>query len=295
MIETQLSSHSDGEQSKAFCRGGVSWESSGSLESPSSILRSRPEATTTVSSPIEVKSTFDSDEGSSDTQVVPESEALSNRLRDESSSVDLENQRTSTGCVTRETSYWVIPLVALYGILGCIGRVFIGRLFGADCDEGYETPDDIFSPFFSRVCVTTSGTTLQTGGALFLDLPANMLGCFLLGVITNPHSLNLPFPWLHPNHSFQRNKALIEGLRIGFCGTLTSCKCLTRHTSMYFNTFSFSYIFLLLNSRIMEHANGSYDGRHFHRVGTTGSHCFVWIRNWPVCSSFLIHYGVPHS
>ena len=65
MIETQLSSHSDGEQSKAFCRGGVSWESSGSLESPSSILRSRPEATTTVSSPIEVKSTFDSDEGSS--------------------------------------------------------------------------------------------------------------------------------------------------------------------------------------------------------------------------------------
>jgi hypothetical protein len=39
--------------------------------------------------------------------------------------------------------------------------------------------NDFFSIISSNICVTSSGKTEQTGGALFLDLPANMIGRYV--------------------------------------------------------------------------------------------------------------------
>lgn len=62
-------------------------------------------------------------------------------------------------------------------ILGTSLRIFMGRLFGSDCDSA--TIDngvgDFFESFASIICITSDGR-LRAGGAIFTDLPANMLG-----------------------------------------------------------------------------------------------------------------------
>ena len=136
-------------------------------------------------------------------------EPLYNDEEEESSCARLERLRA-------------LPYVAVYAALGCIARVFIGRFFGSDCDQGSRAPDDFLSPFFTKICVTNSGTTDQTGGALFLDLPANMMGCFLMGMITHPNSMNYPLPWRRRDDTLQQHKGLIEGLRTGLCGCWTT-------------------------------------------------------------------------
>ena len=110
-------------------------------------------------------------------------------------------------------------------------------------------------------CVTSSGL-IRPGGALFADLPSNVLGCFALGLLSpgpalshlfqlgHAHELPLrhcpiaamPQPrWLHQKH-------LLLGLRVGFCSSVTSysgwvsvcpckhrdtqCTCAHRHASL---------------------------------------------------------------
>ena len=114
--------------------------------------------------------------------------------------------------------------IALFATFGEVFRVFIGRFFGSDCSQGRDdAPDDYLSPFFVKICVTNSGTTEQTGGALFLDLPANMIGCFLMGLISKTDSTHT-LPWFHPQHPLQKHEALRIGLSTGFCGCLTTCE-----------------------------------------------------------------------
>jgi len=73
--------------------------------------------------------------------------------------------------------------------------------------------------FFSKICITNNGLTEQTGGALFLDLPANMLGCLIMGMLA---SSDHPIPWFRQDHPLQKHSALIAGLGTGFCGCLTT-------------------------------------------------------------------------
>ena len=109
--------------------------------------------------------------------------------------------------------------ISLGAILGNCARVFLQRAFGGDCSKGRDNaPDDFLAPFFSQICITNSGLTEQTGGALFLDLPANMVGSMMMGMILSDH----PLPWFHKGHHLQGHKALVTGFTTGLCGCLTT-------------------------------------------------------------------------
>ena len=61
---------------------------------------------------------------------------------------------------------------------------------------------------------------------MFTDLPANALGCFVVGFIASSKALDLQdgrnVAILPPQHWLQGAHALQTGLRTGFCGCLTT-------------------------------------------------------------------------
>jgi len=79
--------------------------------------------------------------------------------------------------------------LSAFSILGVCSRVGLDQLF-----EGY---------------VTTNGRSEQQGGALFSDLPANMVGSFVVGFITSISFVELQ------DH-------IMVGWKTGFCGSLTT-------------------------------------------------------------------------
>lgn len=108
--------------------------------------------------------------------------------------------------------------IATWGIFGTIARVYIDRIFGSDCENN--GADDFWSA--SNICITANGRTERKGGALFVDLPANILGSFLMGLFSA--SAEHPLPWFPRDHHLQQNKSWQKGLTTGFCGCLTTCK-----------------------------------------------------------------------
>ena len=73
-----------------------------------------------------------------------------------------------------------------------------------------------------KICVTANGQTEQYGGALFLDLPANMLGSFIMGYFTS-HSADWPvMPFLSHDHPLQKATGLHMGIKTALCGSLTT-------------------------------------------------------------------------
>jgi hypothetical protein len=74
-------------------------------------------------------------------------------------------------------------------------------------------------------CVTSNGIR-RSGGALFLDLPANILGCFIMGMLSSSKDLtgadSMAVAIFGSNAYLQEAKALHLGLRTGFCGSLTT-------------------------------------------------------------------------
>jgi len=68
--------------------------------------------------------------------------------------------------------------ISMFSVFGAVLRVFIARLFGLDCEleESGNGYGDFFASFFSKICVTSDGKGPTQGAALFIDLPANMLG-----------------------------------------------------------------------------------------------------------------------
>jgi hypothetical protein len=68
--------------------------------------------------------------------------------------------------------------ISTFAILGTVLRLYLGRFFGLDCirkEQDIDSANDFLTPLSSLICVTSDGKT-QRGGALFIDLPANMLG-----------------------------------------------------------------------------------------------------------------------
>jgi len=122
------------------------------------------------------------------------------------------------------TSTWVdIVYLSLFSVIGFTIRVYLGRFFGGDCTS-YESGtiiDDFLWPVSHKVCITTDG---QYGGALFIDLPANIIGCLIMGYFTShPNYKYWPaFPCLSHDHPWQREKSLQVGIRTGLCGSITT-------------------------------------------------------------------------
>ena len=120
----------------------------------------------------------------------------------------------------RQISY--LLYLSTFAVLGSITRVYVARFFGEDCED--HNIEDFLTPLSSQICVTAGGASLQTGGALFRDLPANMIGSFVMGLVTpkdsEPSSLRLP--WFHSDHPRQKDDVLHAAYTVGFCGSLTT-------------------------------------------------------------------------
>jgi hypothetical protein len=95
-------------------------------------------------------------------------------------------------------------------VVGCVSLVYLSRFFGEDIV-------DFMTPLSSQICVTAGGTTLQTGEALFRDLPSNLLGCFVLGLISPPtaqegeETTRSRIPWFHKDYPLSTASTQILG------------------------------------------------------------------------------------
>jgi CrcB protein len=118
----------------------------------------------------------------------------------------------------------IIAYISCFALFGTVVRVFLGRLLGFDCeDKNSPSPiKDFMSPLSNHICITASGKTVATGGALFTDLPANMLGSFFAGLLTPSITTGHNIAWFRADHPLQQNKVFQAALRIGFCGSLTT-------------------------------------------------------------------------
>jgi CrcB-like protein, Camphor Resistance (CrcB) len=108
--------------------------------------------------------------------------------------------------------------VSAFAILGTVLRLYVGRFFGLDClqkESQNDVESDFLFPLSSLVCITSDGRT-ERGGAVFIDLPANMLGSFCMGLLSSSG--------LRRDHPLRKDASLNLGLKVGFCGCLTTCK-----------------------------------------------------------------------
>lgn len=125
----------------------------------------------------------------------------------------------------------VVVYLSTFAIIGSSIRVYLGRIFGLDCEFPPEQKD-----YISKIatCITATGLTEQRGGALFIDLPANMVGSFLLGVMT-PTTYSKDgtaiddtigtrpiFPCFHHRHRIQRSSTTHLSLTVALCGSMTT-------------------------------------------------------------------------
>jgi fluoride ion exporter CrcB/FEX len=115
----------------------------------------------------------------------------------------------------------VIFYLSAFAIIGSSLRTYLGRIFGYDCEFPIPKEQwDYLHPL--STCLTATGLTEQNGGALFIDLPANMLGSLLMGILT-PLKKNRPIlPWLLPDHRLQNFDVIHLSLRTALCGSLTT-------------------------------------------------------------------------
>ena len=151
------------------------------------------------------------------------SETENERIRSISPLAALEQEQSPT---TREeipffrrTLVQLIIYLGTFAVFGATIRVYVGRFFGADCE--LDNVHDFATPLAKHICVTASGTTEQTGGAFFLDLPANMLGSFIMGLLTTLQQWP-PIPWLRSDHPLQNHDSLHVAMKTGMCGSLTT-------------------------------------------------------------------------
>lgn len=148
---------------------------------------------------------------------------LNREIDFEENSQDVADQQEQTTIQNNKASIlWLqIIYISIFSVIGVTFRSFIGRLFGGDCDPDSAVKDWLY-PLSHRICVTTNGRTEQYGGALFIDLPDNMFGSFIIGFFTG-HSSEWPaIPFLTHDHPLQDEHGLHLGIRTALCGSLTT-------------------------------------------------------------------------
>mmetsp|Transcript_23421 Transcript_23421/g.35455 ORF Transcript_23421/g.35455 Transcript_23421/m.35455 type:complete len:564 (-) Transcript_23421:86-1777(-) len=117
----------------------------------------------------------------------------------------------------------VLLTLSWFSYVGEFIRVILEKLGGAQC-LGSKTPG---------ACVASDGMSGIlgrgfTGGAVFLDLPVNALGCFLMGLgMSGDRHEHIPIDQMplacFPRRSFiQKWSTYHLGFRTGFCGALTT-------------------------------------------------------------------------
>lgn len=117
----------------------------------------------------------------------------------------------------------IICSLSLFSIFGEAARIILEQLFGQAChlkNVGWNKSS--WAP-----CTTDPGSTSSTGGALFIDLPANMVGCFIMGLFVSGDeyigtAVDLPIAFLNRDSKFQHWTLLHTGIRTGFLGSLTT-------------------------------------------------------------------------
>mmetsp|Transcript_13044 Transcript_13044/g.27632 ORF Transcript_13044/g.27632 Transcript_13044/m.27632 type:complete len:856 (-) Transcript_13044:107-2674(-) len=123
----------------------------------------------------------------------------------------------------KEENWRVAFYICVFSIIGSLLRIGMAQLFGEECANP-GTVGWIRSE--QPLCVTNDGVTSRQGGIIFSDLPANMFGSFLLGMMQNGVSLNLavdvPIAFLPSKDLFQGCNLLHSAIKMGFCGALTS-------------------------------------------------------------------------
>ena len=109
-----------------------------------------------------------------------------------------------------------VAQLAVWAQAGALARVLLGRAFsGGSCAGG------------GWRCFATDGSA-RAGGALFHDVAANMLGSFLMALLSenSAHALwwegFMPVSLLPREHWLQGYGNLWLGLRVGLCGSLTT-------------------------------------------------------------------------
>mmetsp|Transcript_12340 Transcript_12340/g.16163 ORF Transcript_12340/g.16163 Transcript_12340/m.16163 type:complete len:597 (+) Transcript_12340:266-2056(+) len=114
--------------------------------------------------------------------------------------------------------------IGIFAIFGSLFRILAAQFFGEECHN----PGTVgWLASGSPLCVTNSGSVIEEGGIIFADLPANMLGCLVMGFFANCADLHLAvstmnIPWLPPTHAFQKMTLLHKAITTGFCGSLTT-------------------------------------------------------------------------
>uniref|UniRef100_A0A7S4AX49 Fluoride ion transporter CrcB n=1 Tax=Pseudo-nitzschia australis TaxID=44445 RepID=A0A7S4AX49_9STRA len=108
-------------------------------------------------------------------------------------------------------------------IFGTLVRLVLAQIFGQACSN----PDSVgWIADEAVLCVTSNGQTTQNEGIIFADLPANLLGSFIMGLLQDGATLglaiNLPVAFVHPSHIFQSYDIWHLALKTGFCGSLTT-------------------------------------------------------------------------
>jgi len=113
--------------------------------------------------------------------------------------------------------------MSIFAVFGCFLRIFLAQLFGEEC----KNPGTVgWLKAGQPLCVTADGDTTVEDGIIFADLPANLLGSFIMGLMQPSTVLDLPKPmavaWLSHKHPFQSWGVIHLAVRTGFCGSLTT-------------------------------------------------------------------------
>jgi hypothetical protein len=110
-----------------------------------------------------------------------------NAADDEEEEYDLVNQRKRASRL-----FWVqAAYISVGAIFGVLFRMIIAQLFGEECAN----PGTVgWLSSGAPLCVTADGEASQSGGVIFSDLPANMFGCFLMGMWASGEFLHLALP-----------------------------------------------------------------------------------------------------
>jgi len=113
--------------------------------------------------------------------------------------------------------------MAVFAILGAAFRILFAQLFGDECAN----PGTVgWLAASSPLCVTADGQAVREGGIIFADLPANMIGSFIMGMMQTTAALGLPgsipIAWTSVDSWFQGCDVIHLAIRTGFCGSLTT-------------------------------------------------------------------------
>ena len=117
--------------------------------------------------------------------------------------------------------------LSLFSVIGELLRIVLEQILGGACHATH--PVDWNRSDWAP-CTTDPGTTTSSpdgGGAMFIDLPANMLGCFIIGLFISGDEylgipIDIPVVFLNRDSKLQDWSITLTGIRTGLCGSLTT-------------------------------------------------------------------------